>query len=126
MSSERKFAGAVGSTVNNAPWTCLHHRIRSRAPTVTRMPQTLATTATRVALAGESYHLSLQLQGISFHVQALGDGSQQGLTITTQGAKPPIQPIQRSVDLGPRPLPSPRPAGAESGCGGPCGKRAVP
>lgn len=58
----------------------------------------LAATVTSGAMAGAAFHSTLNLQGIRFQVQAVGEGSQQRLLITTTGAKPPIQPIRRSVD----------------------------
>ena len=45
-----------------------------------------------------SFHSSLSLQGIRFQVQSSGEGSQQHLTITTTGARPPIKPIHQTVN----------------------------
>jgi hypothetical protein len=50
------------------------------------------------ALAGAAFNRSLSLQGIRFQVQSSGEGSQQELTITTTGAKPPIKPIHQTVN----------------------------
>ena len=58
----------------------------------------LATTVAGAALAGAAFQRTLKLQGISFQVKAAGEGSQQQLTITTDGAKPPIQPISQTVE----------------------------
>jgi hypothetical protein len=48
--------------------------------------------------AAGGFHKTLSLQGVTFHVHSTGEGSQQQLSITTTGAKPPIQPIRKSVD----------------------------
>jgi len=58
----------------------------------------LATALPDSALAGAAFNQTLKLQGISFEVQASGEGSQQHLTITTTGAKPPIKPIHQTVN----------------------------
>lgn len=50
------------------------------------------------ARAGAAFNQTLKLQGISFQVQSSGEGSEQQLTITTTGAKPPIKPIRRTVN----------------------------
>ncbi|MFM7267123.1 MAG: PliI family lysozyme inhibitor of I-type lysozyme, partial [Cyanobium sp.] len=50
------------------------------------------------AWAAGAFNKTLSLQGYSFQVQASGAGSQQQLTITTKGGKPPIQPIRQTVD----------------------------
>jgi len=50
------------------------------------------------ALAGAAFNRTLSQQGVSFRVQATGEGSQQQLTITTTGAKPPIKPIHQTVN----------------------------
>jgi|GEM_PF-736074 len=41
---------------------------------------------------------TLSLQGVSFQVQATGEGSQQQLTITPRSAKRPYKPISQTVD----------------------------
>jgi len=51
-----------------------------------------------VTWAAGAFNKTLSLQGYSFQVQASGAGSQQQLTITTKGGKPPIQPIRQTVD----------------------------
>ena len=48
--------------------------------------------------AGASFNQTLNQQGISFQVQSSGEGYQQQLTITTTGARPPIKPIQQTVN----------------------------
>ena len=58
----------------------------------------LATALPGSAWAGTAFDRTLKLQGLSFHVQSSGDGSQQQLTITTTGAKPPIKPIRVVVN----------------------------
>jgi len=45
-----------------------------------------------------AFHKSDTLQGISFHVQSSGEGSQQQLTITTTGGKQPFTPIRQTVN----------------------------
>ncbi len=50
------------------------------------------------AWAGAAFNKTLELQGINFQVQSSGEGSQQQLTITTTGAKPPIKPIRQTVN----------------------------
>jgi hypothetical protein len=49
------------------------------------------------ARAGATFNRTLALQGISFQVQSSGEGSEQHLTITTTGARPPIKPIHQTV-----------------------------
>jgi hypothetical protein len=58
----------------------------------------LATSFGEVSRAGGGFHKTLSLQGVTFHVHSTGEGSQQQLSITTTGTKPPIQPIRQSVD----------------------------
>ncbi len=58
----------------------------------------LATALPVSAWAGAAFNRTLKLQGISFQVQSSGEGSEQQLTITTSGAKPPIKPIQQTVN----------------------------
>ena len=58
----------------------------------------LATALPGSAWAGAAFNKTLQLQWISFHVQSSGQGSEQQLTITTSGARPPIKPIHQSVN----------------------------
>ena len=71
------------------------------------MPQPLRSTAAVLALAcglttsawaGAVTSRSLELQGIRFAVQSSGAGSEQQLTITTQGARRPIAPIRRTLE----------------------------
>jgi hypothetical protein len=50
------------------------------------------------AWAGAAFHKNLKLQGLSFEVHSSGEGSQQLLTITTSGAKPPIKAIRQTVN----------------------------
>ena len=57
----------------------------------------LATARPGRAWASAAFNQTLKLQGISFHLQSSGEGSEQQLTITTSGAKPPIKPIRQSV-----------------------------
>ena len=58
----------------------------------------LACSLTATAWAGALTSRSLELQGIRFLVQSSGEGSQQQLTITIQGARNPIAPIRRTID----------------------------
>lgn len=51
-----------------------------------------------VARADATFNRSLSLQGVRFQVQSSGEGSQQHLTITTSGARPPIKPIHQTVN----------------------------
>ncbi|MFN7739974.1 MAG: hypothetical protein ACK5RA_06935, partial [Cyanobacteriota bacterium] len=67
-------------------------------PQLTAAALLLATALPSSALAGAAFNQTLKLQGISFEVQASGEGSQQHLTITTTGAKPPIKPIHQTVN----------------------------
>ncbi len=67
-------------------------------PQITVAALLLATALPGGAWAGAAFNKTLKLQGISFHVQSSGEGSQQQLTITTSGAKPPIKPIHQSVN----------------------------
>jgi hypothetical protein len=50
------------------------------------------------AWAGGAFNRTLKLQGLSFHVQASGEGSQQQLTIITTGAIPPIKAIRQTIN----------------------------
>ena len=67
-------------------------------PQLTAAALLLATALPSSALAAAAFNQTLKLQGISFEVQASGEGSQQHLTITTTGAKPPIKPIHQTVN----------------------------
>lgn len=67
-------------------------------PQLTAAALLLATALPGSAWAGAGFHKTLNLQGISFHVHSSGEGSQQQLTITTTGAKPPIKPIRQTVN----------------------------
>jgi len=58
----------------------------------------LATALPGSAWAGAAFNKILALQGMNFQVQSSGEGSQQLLTITTTGAKPPIKPIRQTVN----------------------------
>jgi len=62
------------------------------------LPLLLSSVCASGAWAGPGFDKTLSLQGYSFQVQASGAGSQQRLTITTKGGKPPIQPIRQTVD----------------------------
>ena len=72
--------------------------MRRLFPQLTAAALLLATALPRSAWAGAAFNQTLKLQGISFQVQATGAGSQQQLTITTTGAKPPIKPIHQTVN----------------------------
>jgi hypothetical protein len=50
------------------------------------------------ARAEAAFHRTLAQQGVSIHIHATGEGSQQQLTITTTGTKPPLKPIQQTVN----------------------------
>jgi hypothetical protein len=50
------------------------------------------------AWAAAGFRRTLELQGIRFAVNSSGEGSQQQLTITTSGAKPPIKAIRQLVN----------------------------
>ena len=67
-------------------------------PQLTAAALLLATALPGSAWAGAGFHKTLNLQGISFQVHSSGEGSQQQLTITTTGAKPPIKPIRQTVN----------------------------
>ena len=67
-------------------------------PQLTTAALLLATALPGSARAGAAFNQTLKLQGISFQVQSSGEGSQQQLTITTTGAKPPIKPIRQTVN----------------------------
>ncbi|MFN7740326.1 MAG: hypothetical protein ACK5RA_08725, partial [Cyanobacteriota bacterium] len=57
----------------------------------------LATALPGSAWAGAAFHRTLAQQGVSFRIQATGEGSQQQLTITTSGART-IKPIRQTVN----------------------------
>jgi len=67
-------------------------------PLLTATALLLVTALPGSAWAGAAFNKTLKLQGISLQVQSRGEGSQQQLTITTTGAKPPIKPIQQTVN----------------------------
>ena len=67
-------------------------------PQLTAAALLLATALPGSAWAGAAFNKTLKLQGISFQVQSSGEGSQQQLTISTTGAKPPIKPIRQTVN----------------------------
>ena len=67
-------------------------------PQLTAAALLLATALPLSAWAGGAFNRTLKLQGLSFHVQASGEGSQQQLTITTTGARPPIKAIRQTVN----------------------------
>jgi hypothetical protein len=67
-------------------------------PQLTAAALLLATALPGRAWAGAAFTTTLSLQGISFQVQSSGEGSQQQLTITTTGARPPIKPIHQMVN----------------------------
>ncbi|MFM1901646.1 MAG: hypothetical protein RLZZ216_2222 [Cyanobacteriota bacterium] len=72
--------------------------MRRLFPQLTTSAVLLATALPGNAWAGAAFNQTLKQQGISFQVRAAGAGSQQQLTITTTGAKPPINPIQQTVN----------------------------
>ena len=67
-------------------------------PSLTTAAVLLATALPGGAWADAAFNQTLKLQGISFQVQSSGEGSQQQLTITTSGARPPIKPIRQTVN----------------------------
>jgi hypothetical protein len=67
-------------------------------PQLTAAALLLATALPGSAWAGAAFNRTLKLQGLSFQVQSSGEGSQQQLTITTTGAKPPIKAIRQTVN----------------------------
>ena len=67
-------------------------------PQLTAAALLLATALPGSAWAGAAFNQTLKLQGISFQVKSSGEGSQQQLTITTTGAKPPIKPRRETVN----------------------------
>jgi hypothetical protein len=80
-------------TARTAPAT-----LKRLFPQLTAAALLLATALPGSAWAGAAFNKTLKLQGISFQVQSSGEGSQQHLTITTSGAKPPIKPIHQMVN----------------------------
>jgi hypothetical protein len=58
----------------------------------------LATALPVGAWPGSIFNRTPKLQGLSFQVQSSGAGSQQQLTITTTGAKPPIKAIRQTAN----------------------------
>ncbi|MEB3333776.1 MAG: hypothetical protein VKP70_02195 [Cyanobacteriota bacterium] len=58
----------------------------------------LAPTFDIAARAEGGFHKRLTLQGVTFVVHGVGEGSMQQLSISTKGAKPPIQPIRQTVE----------------------------
>jgi hypothetical protein len=73
---------------------------RSRAALLLAvLASSLCVQAGSPALAAGAFKRTLALQGVSFQLQATGEGSQQHLTITTTaGARPPIKPIHQTVN----------------------------
>ena len=67
-------------------------------PRITTAALLLAYLAIPSQARAESFQRSLNLQGVTFGVQATGEGSQQQLTITTRGSARPIGPIKETVD----------------------------
>jgi len=67
-------------------------------PQLTAAALLLATSLPGSAWAGAAFNKTLKLQGITFQIKSSGEGSQQQLTITTTGAKPPIKPIKQTVN----------------------------
>jgi len=67
-------------------------------PQLTAAALLLATALPGSAWAGTAFNKTLELQGINFQLQSSGEGSQQQLTITSMGAKPPIKPIRQTVN----------------------------
>lgn len=64
----------------------------------TALATSVSLLASTPALAGAAFNRTVSLQGITFQVKSSGEGSQQQLTITTTGAKPPIKPIRQTVN----------------------------
>jgi hypothetical protein len=58
----------------------------------------LASAVLPPARAGGAYNTTLKLQGITFEVQSRGEGSQQQLSIATQGSQRPIKTIRQTID----------------------------
>lgn len=58
----------------------------------------LITSLSSPVLAAGAFNKTVSLQGISFQIQAKGEGSQQQLTITARGGKRAIKPITQTVD----------------------------
>ena len=50
------------------------------------------------ARAGGPYNITLKRQGITFEVQSRGEGSQQQLSIATQGSQRPIKTFRQTMD----------------------------
>jgi len=67
-------------------------------PQLTCAALLLAAALPGTAWAGAAFNRTLALQGIRFQVQSSGEGSQQHLTISSTGAKPPIKPIHQTVN----------------------------
>lgn len=81
----------VGIPSTSAPLTRL-------VPQLTAAVLLLTTAVPGSVWAGADFSKALMLQGHSFQVQSRGQGSQQQLTITTTGAKPPIKQIRQTVN----------------------------
>jgi len=78
------------------PFQRMTHSIA--AGTATALLLATALSSPQIARADRSFHRNLNLQGVTFAVVSRGEGSQQQLTITTSGARPPIKPIRQTVN----------------------------
>lgn len=58
----------------------------------------LAASLPGIAWAGGAFNKTLPLQGVSFQVQATGEGSKQQLTITPRSGQRSFKPITKTVD----------------------------
>jgi hypothetical protein len=84
--------------LSKIPFPDLFLPLKRFFPQLTAAALLLASALPGSAWAGAAFNQTLKLQGISFQVQATGEGSQQHLTITTTGAKSPIKPIHQTVN----------------------------
>ena len=84
--------------LSKIPFPDLFLLLKRFFPQLTAAALLLASALPGSAWAGAAFNQTLKLQGISFQVQATGEGSQQHLTITTTGAKSPIKPIHQTVN----------------------------
>ena len=81
----------------------MHRPLRlARFAWLSRLSAALMLTTALVGIcpvrASGRFERTLSLQGVTFHVQATGAGSQQQLTITTTAGKRALQPIRQTVD----------------------------
>ena len=91
-------AAVTGSKLIQDPFPGLLIPLKRFLSKLTAAALLLATALPGSAWAGAAFNKTLELQGISFQVQSSGEGSQQQLTITTTGAKPPIKLIRQTVN----------------------------